>query len=350
MFKAVKAALPIASRVEIRRRIIESLPDSTQGKPDHGAGHLLTDRGYPDTIGRLSAMKKILLLFACIACVLSCNDLLRAGESNEELVVVGEKRLDIQAGRLREIYPAIRENVETTLGWKLRTPPTVFLVADRELFEKMSGSPLISALAIPSQHSIVIYISFGAPEPYLLHETFEHELCHLVLHDHIKDKLLPKWLDEGICQWLSGSLGEIMVGNAAVAGQINPSRRPIPLQQLTVSFPRDRDLLTQAYVESRLFVEYLVTEFGREPLFNVLQYLKDGLPIDQAVSKAFPKSLANLEEEWLEELGSRSRWLLWVSQHLYEVLFFLGALLTVLAFVRLMVRMKRYDPDEEDDE
>ncbi len=295
-------------------------------------------------------MKNVLLLLAGIACVLSFNDLLRAEESNEELVVVGEKRLEIQAKRLRDIYPEIKENIETTLGWKFLSPPTVFLVADRETFEKMSGSSLISAFAIPSQHSIVIHLSFGASEPYVLRETFEHELCHLLLHDHIKDALLPKWLDEGICQWISGSLGEIMAGTGTAASGVNLLRHPIPLQQLTVSFPRDRDSLIQAYQGSRLFVEYLVAQFGKESLLNVLQYLKEGSPTDQAFSQAFPKSLPSLQEEWLEELGSRNLWLFWVSQYLYEILFFFGALLTVVAFVRLTVRKNRYDPDEEDEE
>ncbi len=161
---------------------------------------------------------------------------------------------------------------------------------------------------------------------------------------------LPRWLDEGICQWVSGSLGEILVGKGVAAGAINPARHPIPLRQLAVSFPKDKDSLIQAYVESRLFVEYLVARYGKESLLRVLQHLREGLSIDQAISGATSKSLQNLEDEWLEELRSKNMWLLWASQNLYELLFLLAAILTIVAFVRLMIRKKRYDPDEEDED
>jgi hypothetical protein len=295
-------------------------------------------------------LKKILFFLVCLACLLSFSGFPGAGASNEELVVVGEKRLDIQAQHLRESYPEIRANIENSLGWKLLSPPTVLLIADREIFEKMSGSPLISAFAIPSRHSIVIHLSSATSEAYVLHETFEHELCHLLLHDHIKDGLLPKWLDEGICQWVSGSLGEILAGMGTAASGIKLLPHPIPLQQLTVSFPGERGSLIQAYQESRLFVEYLVAQYGKGCLLDVLKHLKEGAPIDQAFSQAFPKSLPSLEEEWLKGLGSRSLWLLWVSEYLYEILFVFGALLTVVAFIRVMIRKRNYDPGEEDEE
>jgi len=295
-------------------------------------------------------MKKIFFFLACMACVLSFSSFLGAEASNEELFIVGEERLDIQAKRLRERYPEIRANIESSLGWKLLSPPKVFLIADREIFEKMSGSPFISAFAIPSQHSIVIHLSSATSELYVLHETFEHELCHLLLHDHINDALLPKWLDEGICQWVSGSLGEILAGMGTAAGGIKLLRHPIPLQQLTVSFPRDRGSLIQAYQESRLFVEYLVAQYGKGSLLNLLEHLKEGSPIDQAFLQAFPKSLPSVQEEWLEGLGSRRVWLLWMSEYLYEILFVFGALLTVLAFIRVMIRKRNYDPGEEDEE
>jgi hypothetical protein len=81
-----------------------------------------------------------------------------------------------------------------------------------------------------------------------------------------------------------------------------------------------------------------------------LEHLKEGSPIDQAFLQAFPKSLPSVQEEWLEGLGSRRVWLLWMSEYLYEILFVFGALLTVLAFIRVMIRKRNYDPGEEDEE
>jgi hypothetical protein len=295
-------------------------------------------------------MKKVFLFLTCFALALPCRGFPETEAGKDTLVIVEEESSGIHARHLRQIYPEVRANIENTLGWKLLSPPTVKLIEDRELFERMTGNPLISAFAIPSQHSIVIHLPPATSEPYLLRETFEHELCHLVLHQHVKDRFLPRWLDEGICQWISGSFGEILVGRGIASGTINPARHPIPLQQLAVSFPRDKDSLIQAYAESRLFVEYLAAHYGKESLLSILQHLHQGAPIDQAISQATSKSLQSLQEEWLEEQRSRGMWLLWASQNLYELLFLLTAILTVVAFVRLMMRKKRYDPAEEDED
>ncbi len=274
----------------------------------------------------------------------------RAEDGRQELVLVREEALEVQARQIEQMYSEVRKSVENTLGWNLRRPPKVVLTADRELFEKMSGSPLVSAFAVPRHQTIVMLLSAAPSAPYVVHETFEHELCHLVLHDHISQGLLPKWLDEGICQWLSGSLGEILAGQGVVSSAINISRHPIPLQELTESFPGDKDSLFQAYEESRLFVDFLVARYGRDGLLSVLESLKEGEAIEKSMLKAFSSSFESLEREWLQELQNRNLWLLWLSQYLYEILFFLCALLTVVASVRLMIRKRAYDPEEEDEE
>jgi hypothetical protein len=287
-------------------------------------------------------------LLACLGCTLLLCGSLRAEDSNHEIVILGEDRLETQARHLRQIYPEVRNNLESTLGWKLRWPPRIVLNADREVFEQMSGSTLVSAFAVPREHTVVMYLSSATSDPYVLHETLEHELCHLLLHDHISRARLPKWLDEGICQWISGSFGEIFMGRGIVSGGIRLSRHPIPLEQLTESFPRDKQALLQAYEESRLFVDFLVARYGKEGLLRLLEQLKEGEQTDAALLNTFSQSLETLQKEWVHELHGRSVWLLWVSQYLYEILFFVGALLTVLAFVRLMIRRRNYDPDEED--
>jgi hypothetical protein len=291
-----------------------------------------------------------LLLAGIVACTLSFSDSIGAEDGRDELFISGEKRLQIQAEYLRQVYPEVRANMENALGWKLLAAPRLVLLGDRDVFERMSGSPFISAFAVPSRHSIVIHLPLGASESYVLRETFEHELCHLFLHEHIKEALLPKWLDEGICQWISGSFGEILEGRRIAPININLSRHPIPLQQLSMSFPKDKDSLIQAYMESRLFVDFLVARYGKEAFLGILQRMKEGKPIDRAFHEALSQSLETLEKEWLEGLRGRSAWLLWISQYLYELLFFLCALLTMLAYLRVMFRKKGYDPAEEDEE
>ena len=267
----------------------------------------------------------------------------------EPLLILREEGLEVQRRQLQQMYAGAKKSVEDTLGWQLGAPPRLVLTADKEHFEKMSGSPLVSAFAVPRQHTVVMLVSRAASDSYVLRETLEHELCHLVLHAHIDPEILPKWLDEGICQWLSGSLGEILAGQGLVTSGINLAHHPIPLQQLTKTFPADRRALLKAYEASRLFVDFLRSRYNRNGLLRLLDHLKGGQEIEAAMLEVFSNSLQNLESEWLAELRNRNLWLLWISQYLYEILFFLGALLTVLAFLRVTIRKRAYDPDEDDD-
>ena len=75
----------------------------------------------------------------------------------------------------------------------------------------MAGDPLVVAFAVPQRNLIVIDYSKMITHPLSLETTLKHELCHILLHEHIKTEILPRWLDEGLCQWASGGIGEIIM-------------------------------------------------------------------------------------------------------------------------------------------
>lgn len=269
---------------------------------------------------------------------------------SHDLIIVSEKSLVDTAARLGEAFPKLRADLEDMLGWKLESEPVVRLIGERDIFEQMSGSPHYSALAVPARSLIVMFVPPAKTNWLTLNETFKHELCHLLLHDHIQEALLPKWLDEGVCQWVSGSLGEILSGGGFPQTEIALASRPIPLRRLTYSFPRDKDSLALAYEESRRFVEFLTASYGRESLLGILEHLSEGDDIDRAVSETLSKSFDAVEQEWLDSLKGRFVWLIWASRHMYDILFVVAALLTVLAFVSLALRKKRYREEEEEEE
>ena len=267
---------------------------------------------------------------------------------NEDLVIRGEADLEAQAEYLGQFYPKARAGIENILDLQLLLKPTVLLIKDREFFERLSGSPFFSAFAVPSEHLIVVHISPITSKPGILNDTFKHELGHLLLHYHIREQILPKWLDEGICQWISGTVGEVLIGGGVTISRVDMAYRLIPLRQLTVTFPEDKDLLILAYKESHNFVGYVTTHYGTDSLRDILKYLKGGDDIDLAVSKALSKPLQDVQEEWIDDMKRRSEWLIWGSQHLYEILFFTAAVLTIMATIRLKLRRRQYKEEEDD--
>ena len=284
-------------------------------------------------------------LFSCGSCGADEQVLFQDGG----LVINGERHLEFQAKYLSGIYPGAKAEIEKTLDWDLLSKPTVWLVANKSVFEKLSGSPFVSAFAVPSEHLVVIYVSSATSRLPILNDTFKHELCHLLIHDHIKEQAIPKWLDEGVCQWISGTLGEIMADSGAAISQISMFRRLIPLRDLAVTFPGDQNSLYLAYRESHDLIEYLTTHYGVGSLRNILHCLGEGDSIDQAVFKSLSKSFQDVQEEWVNDMQNRNEWLVWASQNLYEIIFFAMAILSILAFIRLRIKKIRYNGEEEDD-
>jgi hypothetical protein len=267
----------------------------------------------------------------------------------EEITVLYDQGLDGLAEYIRGIYPEASSDIRKALGWSVPSKPLVVLVANQQRFKAMSGSELFSAFAVPRRNTVVIHCSPQNTQMVLLGEILKHELCHLALHHHIPSARLPKWLDEGICQWVSGSLGEIMAGSSAVQ-PTGLSNRHIPLRRLEHRFPTDKSLLLLAYQQSRSFVEYMVKEYGRQSLLKILAKLKKGEPIESAVAAAAGKSLESLEKEWLKERRGKWVWLVWVTQYFYHILFFLGGVLVVGVAVRRTMGKGRFHDMDDDEE
>lgn len=271
---------------------------------------------------------------------------------SEELTITGEEDLEPESTYLGRIYPEARGEIEQTLGLRLTMRPGVLLIGNEDFFRKLSGSPFVSAFAVPSERLIVIHVSPRASKPAILYDIFKHELCHLLLHENIRRENLPRWLDEGICQWISGTLGEVLAGDAVAISRVEMAQRLIPLRQLAATFPKDKDLLLLAYNQSRDFVGFVADRYGAESLRDILNHLREGDDIGNAFSKALHKPLEDVQEEWIEDLKNRKEWLIWASRHMYEILFFGAAVLTILAAFRVKSRRARYldeDEDEEDD-
>jgi len=110
-----------------------------------------------------------------------------------------------------ELYPLIKRNIEKILFWEVNFIPTVILIKDSVTFQMMAGNDLIVAYAVPYRDLMVIDCARMKTEPFTLEAIMKHELCHLLLHKNIKDQNLPVWLDEGVAQWVSGGLADIIM-------------------------------------------------------------------------------------------------------------------------------------------
>ena len=81
-----------------------------------------------------------------------------------------------------------------------------------------------------------------------------------------------------------------------------------------------------------------------------MDYLKDGEGINSAVQKAYVISFDEFEKRWYDRLKKRATILTFLINNLYEILFFLSALLLIYGFIRVIIKKRSYEEYEDEDE
>ncbi len=271
---------------------------------------------------------------------------------DKEVIVVFDEPLRVAAEEAANLFSELKKELENRLARPVNFRPTVVLVKESETFRRMAGTGLIVAFAIPEKNLMVIDYSKMRIDPFSIETTMKHELCHLLLHSHIKEGNMPKWLDEGICQWVSDGISEIiMTQKRSVLEEAILSGQYISIRALTGRFPRDERYLVLAYEESKSLVEYMISAFGEETLLSVLNDLEKGVEVDEALLRNLSISLDELESRWHHHLRRKITWVTYLINHLYEILFFLAAMALIYGFIRAWMKKRAYrDEDEEDGE
>ena len=269
---------------------------------------------------------------------------------NDDIIVAYETSLEGVAVEVLRLYPDLKQELEKKFAWSLDFRPQVVLVKNTQTFRRLSRSELFVAFAVPEKKLIVIDYSRMNLHPFSLRITFKHELCHLLLHRHISDQSLAKWLEEGICQWASDGIGEIFLDkNWSGLDAAIMADRVLQFRRLTKKFPRDKPSLILAYEQSKSMVNYIDRQYGKRGILDLLGLLKKGESTDAATVKSLGISTDELEKNWLSHLESTPRWLIYLADNLYGILFFMAALLTILGFIRRVMRRKVWESEREEE-
>jgi hypothetical protein len=266
--------------------------------------------------------------------------------------ILYDDHLDRTAATVLASVPAVREDLRQAIGWSLNEPFTIALISNRNRYLRMAPSPLYLAFAIPERRLVVMDQSRMSHDAVLLDGTLRHELCHLLLHEHIQAEHLPRWVDEGVCQWVSEGFSELLHPELQVrVEELATAGRSVPFSRLQQSFSGDPEAVQEAYAQGRSMVDYLVRVGGRERLLAVLRSLAAGNEWDKSIEAVYGRSFRDLEAAWRGHTTSRvRRTVLLVGAHLYEIIFFMAALAAVLGFYRRRRKLRRYSSELDDDQ
>lgn len=269
---------------------------------------------------------------------------------DDEVTIQYEAPLEKVVKRINEIYPSIKSDLEEKLNLKVTFIPTILLIHSSSKFKKMvGGNDLITAYAVPGRNLIVVNYSKMETTPFNLELTLKHELSHLLLRHHIQGEF-PKWLNEGVSQWVSDGIADIINFNGnRLLKQAAISNNFLALKDLNIYFPSSPNLFTLSYEESRSIVEYIDNKFGSDRLLLILEKLHEGNSIEEAVLTSLSVDIGQLENDWHMHLRRKYTWFSYFTDNIYWIIFFAGAIITVIGFFQLRKRIKNY-PDEDDED
>ncbi len=247
------------------------------------------------------------------------------------------------------LYPSVKKELEELFHAYITFAPTITLIKERGDFQNIVGHVPVVALAISDGDQIIIDNSRMKTYPFTLEVTLKHEICHLILHHITGDGHLPQWFNEGIAQWTSNGIAEIIVGERKnLLGQAVLSKQLIPLGSLDTSFPGDEHSLILAYEQSQSVIGFISSEYGPDAVVRILKHVRKDCDINCALRNGIGLSLFEVEQKWHAFLERKVNWFTYASAYLYQILFIFAALVLTAGFIRMLLMKRRYKDEEED--
>ncbi len=254
------------------------------------------------------------------------------------------------SGTHRVLWNSLRTGVtrlETALGIPLQDTVTFIITPTSKEWRRITGGAPDWAQGISDPyHRVTILKSprYGDPlRPF--HVTALHELVHLLLRTGHPDVFIPRWLDEGLAQILSGEslhLRTSLISQAVLSGRIHNF---FQIERVMRMRSQEAHL---AYAESITAVDLLIKTYGWDGVRNYVGALRSGLEPDEAFIKVFGIHLGEFEGQWFDYLRHTYRFSIFQNWEFYLGIIFLPflALAGLAAWHRRRTILKRWEEEE----
>jgi hypothetical protein len=167
----------------------------------------------------------------------------------------------------------------------------------------------------------------GRSDP--LTQVLDHEIAHIVLGRAFGERPVPRWLQEGVAQLVSGEHGHETTDTLSkgVLGE-----NLLSLQELTLRFPAAPQRANLAYAQSADFIVFLRQTYGANALPKLISMMTNNQSFGYSIRNITGKTIHELDMEWRGELSDS---LIWLKPLFSDTtLLSIGGLLLVYGFFR----------------
>jgi len=265
-----------------------------------------------------------------------------------DVTIKYEKGLSGVSNEIGSLIPSLKEETEKRIGLPINFSFDIIIYRDRKTFRRLVNRDMIAAFAIPGEALIVLDYSQFRHDPLTLKLIVMHEMCHLLLHKNIAENNLPRWFDEGLSQWVSSGINEIVYPRSTdVLKMAFISGTLLPFSTISEALPPDTADLILSYEQGRSMVDYIEQRYGMDSIKGIISRLSSGAGFHDAVNDELGADFTEIEKKWRRDKGKQQyTWFAYISDHIYLILFFISAFLTIYGFIRLRKRMRDYQDEE----
>lgn len=193
-----------------------------------------------------------------------------------------------------------------------------------------------AAVAIPSEHRIVMQGSAAGSDAGNPMQVLRHELAHLALHEYLGD-LPSRWFDEGYASYSAGEWGrdEVLTTSVALLMHGIP-----PLDSLDDEFHSTATRAQAAYALSYRAIAVLASLDRERGLALFFRYWKERGSMETALRQAYGLTGAAFEERWRSQT-TRRYGALALAANMSVALGLTGLIIVPLYVVRLRRKRRR---------
>ncbi|OGO61182.1 MAG: hypothetical protein A2Z36_03635 [Chloroflexi bacterium RBG_19FT_COMBO_48_23] len=135
-----------------------------------------------------------------------------------------------------------------------------------------------------------------------------HELGHTVIHQMTFSPygaiVLPTWLDEGLAMHAEGKPDPYLESWLKKAIS---QKKLISVRSLSSPFSAKPEEAYISYAESQSLVEFLIQNYGKDKMLNLLGLLKEGNSCDEAMTEIYGFDQDGLDTLWRESITSQTQ-------------------------------------------
>jgi len=212
-----------------------------------------------------------------------------------------------QAQRLLDAAVAALERLQNAVGIELSQPVHIYAYQTREdmklaLPSRSEGfDERVVTLGLTMSDDTLLVLA-SAPDVEMV---TAHELSHIVVGLATRNPLggLPRWLDEGLAMYAEGKLP---TANRIALEQALRKNHLISVRSLS-AYTGDPEQVDLYYAEVYSVVDFLLKEYGRDRMHELLQLFREGTYQEDALREVYGLTLDELDAAWRDSIDAPPR-------------------------------------------